>query len=157
MAGLLAGSPPALSLDIKATKDTPLGQNLAKALPDLMKQGVGLYKGLDGNTGVLFNQRAIHTDDIKAADKAGKLLEVAPPIESLSPPPSDAGASVAAPAPPSTTTPTPPQTNTGMVQPAPVSKALKTARVNATKPGSPTSGPRPGAGRLQNMVMQPVV
>lgn len=147
MAGLLDGSTPALSLDIKATKDTPTGAAIASAMPSLLKAGIGAYRALDGKTGVLFNQQAIHANDIKAADKQGKLLELAPPLDSLQ----------AATEQPSPSAATPPQSNTGMIPPAPPSKALKSARVNAVKPGSPTSGPKPGAGRLQNMVMQPVI
>lgn len=145
MAGLLSGETPALSLDIKATKDTPTGAAIASAMPDLLKAGIGAYRALDGKTGVLFNQQAIHADDIKAADKQGKLLELAPPLDSLAAPQEAPAAA------------TPPQSNTGMIPPAPASKSLKSARVNAVKPGSPTSGPKPGAGRLQNMVMQPVI
>lgn len=164
---LLAGSPPALSLDIKGMKDTPDGLAIARAMPELFKAGIGAYKSKDGKTGVLFNQTQVHGEAVKQADDAGTLPELAPPFEVVNAKLAEVGptghpALNAQPptgfaAPPSPMAPVPPQLSTGMVPPAPANKALKSARVNALKPGAPTSGPKPGAGRLANSILKPVV
>jgi hypothetical protein len=164
---LLAGSPPAVSMDIKAMSGTPESRSIAKALPELMQAGLGLYKAKDGKTGVLFNQTRLHPQAVKAADKAGKLSEIAPSFEQVTAKLAELGpeghpALTAEPPtgiapPPGPESPTPPQLATGMVPPAPVSKTMRSARVNAVQPGSPTSGPKPGAGRVINTLQKRVV
>ena len=164
---LLAGSPPAISMSIKAMSGTAESKAIAKGLPELMQAGMGLYKAKDGKTGVLFNQTRIHPDAIKAADKAGKLAEVAPSFDEVTAKLAELGpeghpALTAEPPagiapPPAPEPPTPPQLASGIVPPAPPNKTLRAARINAVQPGSPTSGPKPGAGRVINTLQKRVV
>jgi len=42
---------------------------------------MGLYRSLGGDLGVIFNQLKLNGEQLKAADQAGKLLEVAPPFD----------------------------------------------------------------------------
>jgi hypothetical protein len=57
-----------------------------------------------------------------------------------------------APAPAAMSSPSGPQ---GL--PAGAQRSLAGARIKALQPGAPTSGPEPGAGRLLNQILRPVV
>lgn len=172
MQALMAGAPPAVSARIEEYNKRPEGKMIAQAAQPLQAAGVGFYKSLSGEYGVLFNSLKINPQDIKAADKAGRLLEIAPSMDQvnqevaasgLNNPVLSAGAPGGAPqaasgaVPPSGSQMTPP--------PAPASPApsgaqdalLQAARLKAMAPGAPTSGPAPGAGRILNQVMKPVV
>jgi hypothetical protein len=131
---------------------------------------------MHGNTGVIFNALHIHPEDIQAADKAGKLQAIAPPWDVIDHAVAKSGHNnpvltrTHAPAGFATPTPkAPPQMNLppgaspapaapiGPSQPAGAQRALATARARAMQPGAPTSGPEPGAGRLLNQILKPVV
>jgi hypothetical protein len=179
--GLFAGSPPALSANLKEFAHNPTAELIAKNKDDLMRAGIGFYRSLSGDLGVIFNQMHIHPEDLQAADKAGKLLAVAPnflsidheisksgpnhPLLHISGPPTSAAApTMKAPpqfasAPPmGTPTAPPPSSGPGI---SPVSSAIQKQvmglRAKSLSPGSPTSGPAPGAGRILNQILTPSV
>lgn len=165
--GLLVGKPGAISASITDFKKRPEAENLMKHKEDLFKAGMGLYRSLDGQTGVIFNRLYVHDDELKQADAAGQLTQLAPPFDSVDHhiaksgifhPALDSkhvtpGGFKTAPMPV-----VPQSANAPMAQsPASVQNKLATARVSNLQPGSPTSGPVPGAGRLLNQVLKPVL
>lgn len=159
--GLLAGTPAAFSASMTTFAKRPEGKLIGSNIKSLQDHGVGLYRGLDGDTGVLFNQLKISGDQIKAADAAGKLLEIAPSFDQVN---ATVGASgVPETAPPTGAAGAPPPAAPQMAQApmAPPSTAVQkktaTARIDNQKPGSPTSGPKPGSGRLLNSILKPVL
>lgn len=159
--GLFSGAPPAFSTPITAFEKRPEAKLIADNKDALQRAGVGLYRSLAGDLGVLFNQLYISGNDVAQADKEGRLLEVAPPFDQVSQSISQSGednpvlnaavpngaktAGVPTPGP----TPAP--------APASVQNKLTTARLKNIPQGAPTSGPAPGAGRILNSIMKPVV
>lgn len=161
---ILAGSPPAVSATVKDFTNTPEGKTVASNVKPLMDAGFGLYRSLSGDMGVLFNRMYVTDQEVMEADKAGKLSSVAPsfdevnnsvkssgkdhPILSAKPP-----SGFKSPGVPSLQAPTitPPET----VKPA--SAKTIVPKLNALKPKGPTSGPSPGAGRLLNNILKPVI
>lgn len=133
-----------------------------------MKAGIAFYKSLSGQLGMIFNALKIHPDTLKQADKAGTLTEVAPPFEAVnqalaSNPEGhpilgmDPNAELAPPQPPGMT---PPQSGSGaLVPPAPQGtiEKLQRERIKSTMPEGPTTGMRPGAGRVLNQLMKPTI
>lgn len=176
MQALMAGAPPAASIPIKEFGKRDEGKLLAKNKDLLQQAGFMFYRSMHGNTGVIFNALHIHPEDIQAADKAGKLQAIAPPWDVIDHAVAKSGHNnpvltrTHAPAGFATPTPkAPPQMNLppgaspapaapiGPSQPAGAQRALATARARAMQPGAPTSGPEPGAGRLLNQILKPVV
>lgn len=164
---LLAGQPPALSADIASFANRPEGQLVAQNRDKLMKAGMGFYKSLGGDMGVLFNQFFIHPDEIKAADKAGNLLQIAPSFDDVNLQVGKSGqnnpilqegerptgfrqATIAQ----SGATEAPAQAQASV---PPASSRIIGAKNRNMAAGSPTSGPKPGAGRLLNQIMKPVI
>lgn len=167
MQGILAGAPPAVSAPIAEFSQRPEAQLIKANLPALQSNGMGLYRSLDGNIGVLFNQLKISGDQLKQADQGGKLLEVAPPWDEVNASVGQSGGgnpvlAAGAPTGPPNMPPTPPQMAQapmagGKPPSAAVQKKTQTARLANAQPGAPTSGPKPGAGRLVNNILKPVV
>jgi hypothetical protein len=168
--GLLSGAPAATSVDISQFSKTEDGKTLAKYWSDLQQAGLGVYKSMSGDTGVIFNQLYIHPQDIQQADKAGKLHLIAPPWTKVEHEISKAGAGhpafghKGAPGQAAMATPpAPPQAATGAIQPAGkplparAQNELLAARLAAQNPTVPTGGPVPGGGQLLNKVLRPVV
>lgn len=161
---LLVGQPAALSAPIAQFEKRPEAQLIAKNKTPLMSAGIGLYRTVAGDTGVIFNQRFIAPADIQAADKAGSLNDIAPNFDQVNQQLGASGAehpmmsaeagpegfAVAQPpaAPTSANVPPPP---------ASVPRQAQAARVKALTPGGPTKGARPGAGRLINNILRPPV
>ena len=143
-------------------------QLIAQNKDSLQSAGFAFYRSLSGELGVLFNQMKISGEDIKAADKAGKLRLVAPDFDLVNHQVAKSGANhpafgatastgLAQPA-----SSAPPQAASGsmpLAPPAPASVQRRYAqqRVMNLRPGSPTSGPAPGAGRLLNQVLKQAV
>lgn len=172
MQALMAGAPPAVSANISDFNKRPEGQLIAQAKDALTRSGVGFYKSLSGELGVLFNSLKVNPQDIQAADKAGRLLEIAPPMDvvnqevaasGLDNPVLQAGAPGGAPAarsasiPPSGSQMTPPPVPASGAGSGKQGAMLMAARLKAMAPGAPTSGPKPGQGRLVNQILKPVV
>ena len=164
---LFAGQPAALSAPIEEFQSRPEAKLLLDHKNELQKAGMGLYRSLDGKIGVIFNQLHIHGEDIKAADKAGQLQQVAPSFDVVNDAVSKsgadnpvlnaqapAGAAMAKAPAMATNPPTAPQL------PPPAASAQKvtqSARLKNAALGAPTSGPAPGAGRLLNTILKPVL
>ena len=194
MQALFAGAPPALSAHVKdfTVKTRDEARVIKENLPALQQAGMGFYQSLSKQLGVIYNKLHIHEADLLAADKAGKLQQLAPPFDQinhavgksgmrnpvlavshvpkgfkmpaqiaapqLSPQmaPGTAGQPISPENPPQGAAPLP---ASGGAQGAPsgVQRALAKARISALQPGAPTSGPSPGAGRLLNSILKPVV
>lgn len=163
---LIAGQPPAVSAEIQSFSSRPEGKLIAANKDPLMKAGLGFYRSLGGDVGVLFNQFFINGNEIKAADEAGTLPQIAPPFDSVNAEVSKAGA--AHPIlqegerprtfrQPSLAQSSPAPAPTGSPAPTPASTKTIGAKARNLQPGSPTSGPAPGAGRLMNQILKPVV
>jgi hypothetical protein len=159
MQALFAGSPPALSTPLQDFGKRPEAKLLGEHKDALMKAGIGFYRSLGGDLGVLFNQLHIAGQDLQEADKAGKLLEVAPPFDQVTQQVMGSGEahpslSAQVPGGPKTAAP---QAVPPTPTPASVQNKQATARIKNIQPGSPTSGPAPGAGRIMNNILKPVV
>jgi hypothetical protein len=149
---LLAGSPPALSADIKTYQNKPESKLIAKNKDVLLDAGFNFYRSLDGVYGVMFNQMHITPDEIKAADQAGQLLTVAPLVDQV-----ERGLNQTQVAEP-TPTSVPPTSASGGSLPASAQRDLMSARVSNMQPGPPAStGAKPGAGRILNSILKPVL
>lgn len=165
---LMAGSPPAFSVNFKTDAKTPELQVIAANKDALMAAGIAFYAARQGGQGVVFNQLKIAAETIKQADAEGRLEEVAPPLTALNTAVQSAGPennpvlSAEGPSGGSATPEAPnvPQTASGAL-PAPqaASAQAKTASARAKnlQPGSPTSGPKPGSGRLLNAILRPAI
>lgn len=166
MGPLLAGSPPALSAKIKDLDKTEDGKIVAKNAGPLQAAGIFFYRALDKETGVLGNSLYINPEAIKQADAAGQLASVALDWNMVGSEAARAGAAnpaatatsvptSAAPAP----VPEPPQQASGLLPAPPASAQTKIAgaRARNLQPGSPTSGPAPGRGRLLSNILKPAI
>ena len=160
-------------MKIKGSEDRDDVKLLAENKDALLAAGMGFYKSISGDRGVMFNLLKIHPQDLAAADKQGKLTLLAPDFDALNHEAGKMGknhpilsakrpaAQLAAPV----STQAPPQAASGMlpqaqdVQQAPASVARKLAaqRILNLMPGAPSSGPAPGAGRLTNQILKPVI
>lgn len=160
---LFAGAPPALSSPLKGAEKRPEAKLVTENKDALLAAGIGLYRSLGGDLGVLFNQMYIHPSEIQAADKEGRLLEIAPPIDSINGEVAKSGKnnpvmSAKTPTGPKTApVPAPPQFASGGGLPASSEAKLTSARIKNLTPGAPTSGPAPGAGRVFNAIFKPTV
>lgn len=160
--GLIAGQPPALSANMATFAKLPEAKLIMDNLSSLTKAGIGRYRSLGGDLGVLFNSFYVTPDEIKAADAEGKLTELAPPFEAVNQQLATAGEAHPAlnhPGPPEqfkqAAPPTPPQAaSTGGGLPPSAQKALAQARAKNMSPGMPTEGAKPGAGRLLNNILK---
>lgn len=162
---VFAGAPPAVSASLKEFEKRPEAKMIAAHREELMKAGMGLYRSLSGDLGVIFNLLHIHPDQLIAADKAGQLAKIAPPFDVVNAETAKSGAAHpvlnaqvpggAANAPLAAV----PQSNQ-MVTPtaAPIpSGAPNPAHMANLVSSRPAAGPRPGAGRLLNDILKPVV
>lgn len=162
--GLIAGSPPALSASLQDFAKRGEAKTVADNKDALLKAGMGFYRSLDGQTGVVFNGLYVHPESLKQADQAGQLLQVAPPFDAVDQAVGKSGLAHPAlshPGTPPAAAPTAPVASPPQVSAAPMpasaQRKLATARVLNMQPGSPTSGGSPGAGRLLNAITKPVV
>lgn len=160
---LMQGSPPATI----APKDAeyPELKVVAKHVKDLGAAGFGVYQTADKKNVVFFNGLLVTPDDLKAADEAGKLDQVAVPYADLrtaleggageaggaAAQPEAAGAANMAPA-----APVAPAAPGAQASPA-AAERLNAARITNLNVGSPTSGPAPGSGRILNNILKPAI
>ena len=155
MHGLLHGAPPAIYSPNTRRKDPELAI-IAKNADPLLNAGFGFYKSKDGKFSVLFNTAYITEDQLKEADKAGNLTQVAAPFDqvknsydaAISGPQGAPGA----PAPVAAG----PQASAAPIS-AGAQDKITTARLKNLPYGSPTSGPAPGAGRVLNNILKNTV
>jgi hypothetical protein len=164
MSALLQGAPPATYGPLKSKM--PEIETLSKHAQDLKNAGFAAFKSesMPGNF-VLFNGLIIKPDEIMQADKSGQLDSVAVPFETLvnsfESAKKDAEGAPAEGAPPSEVAPggaiAPPAGSSVPPLPASAQRRTMSARVANLVPGSPTSGPAPGRGRVINAISKPVV
>ncbi len=165
---VLVGTPPAVSVNLKNAENRDEIQLMAKNKGALESAGMGFYKSLSGRLGVMFNGLRINPEDIKAADQAGKLEQIAPDFDKVNletaksvknHPILNANLPSGVPPPASASAPQAASGKLPLVPPAPAAVARKLAaqRIISLQAGAPTSGPSPGAGRLLNQVLKPVV
>jgi hypothetical protein len=164
--GLIAGEPPAFSVPIAEFQKLPEAKLLVANKEPLMQAGIATYRSLGGDTGVLFNQLYISSQEIQDADKAGQLQSIAPSFDAVNQQVATSGANHPAlrhsgnvPTQFKTVNaPTPPQMASSASPLAPgAQKAMMKARTANMQPGSPTEGAVPAGGRLLNAVLKPVV
>ncbi len=155
MNALLQGKPAAVY--VQNESPPPEAQLILDHADALGEAGFRIYPSTTKPVTVFFNALALSPDDLKAADEGGKLDAVAVPFEELqevfagarkgveTAPTDESGAPMApsaAPAPANT---------------PPTNPKLAAARIKNMSPGTPTSGPAPGQGRLLNNILKPVV
>lgn len=161
---LMAGSPPAASMNIKALSKSPEGKIIASNAESLKSAGFGFYRALSGDIGVIFNGLFLPAEQLQAADKAGQLNQIAPDFQTLSNAADKSGEinpvlNAQTPAgPPTPPAPPVPQMSAGTLPPPPASaqKSLAGARAKNLQEGSPTSG-RAAQGRLLNNLLKPAI
>lgn len=147
---LLQGKPPA----VWASKDStaPEVKVFAEHMPELAKLGFGAYITKSQPGAVLFNMAHIDPKQIVLADEKGELSAVAPPIEEVNVAIAD-GLKASPPAPAEAPMPA----GAPMAAPTPTNKPLNTARIKNVTPGSPSSGPVPGQGRVMNSILKEAI
>ena len=164
MSALLQGAPAAFSMPLAGAEKRPEVAAIMGAKDAIFAAGLNTYRSLSGDVGVLFNQMFLPAEELMAADKAGELLKVAPPFdqvnEAVAKAPLDAHPAMMAPkhAPAAAQAgpPTPPAFSAGKMSAGGQEKLLA-ARLKNMQPGPPSSGTKPGAGRLLNQILKPVV
>lgn len=153
----MAGQPGAVSANIQEFTQRPEGQLISANQDALQGAGVGLYRSLDGGTGVIFNSQFVSDQELKNADKEGKLSEIAPNFDevnaALGQNPAQGGATVPA----GPATPPPASIGASPDASAPPSRKAIMAKIANLTPQAPTAGPQPGAGRILNQILKPVI
>jgi hypothetical protein len=161
MQAILAGSPPAVGDKIKTFESRPEAATLSQARKTLAKAGTGFYKSADGTTGVIFNRFYVSPQELVQADKAGSLSKLAPPWDEVTKSILSAGPNHPALANPTTPagfkSDAAPVSPGVAIAPSKVPDPVATARMQVLKAGAPSSGSVPGAGRLVNSILKPVV
>lgn len=148
---LTVGAPAAVSTEIATFSKTPEAKLITAHKKGLMTAGFGFYRSLDGQLGVMFNQLYVSGESIKQADQAGALLEVAPLDTNVKNALQTAGAQnqeqQAAP---------PPMAPVASAAP-PANRKVMEQRAMSLTPQSPLEGSKPGAGRLLNDILRPIL
>jgi hypothetical protein len=75
---LLAGNPPAISATTKEFHASGDMKDIMKHKDALLAAGMGFYRALNKDVGVIFNALHINEADLRAADQQGKLGLLAP-------------------------------------------------------------------------------
>lgn len=162
MAALLQGQPGAVSINLSQAESHPEIQILAKYQQPLMDAGFATYRALSGDIGVIFNQMFINGEELKAADKAGQLAQIAPPFDAVNTAVAQAGPEghpalinkerpAGAKSAPQLSPPTFPAGG----QPAEAANKLASDRLKNIKPTAPKDGSK--AGNLLREITKPVL
>lgn len=167
MQAITAGQPAAFSALLTDFEKLPEAKTIASNRDNLTRAGFGLYRSVDGAQGVIFNQLFVSPDEIKAADAAGTLLELAPPFAELNaaigssgsenpvlvegerPQGFKVGGGAPAPVAPTTETPAPMASS--------AQKTLANKRAANMQPAPPTAGAGAGQGNLLRSIMKPIL
>lgn len=159
---LFAGAPPAVSTALADFQKRPEAKVIAENKEKLLGAGLALYRSLAGDLGVIFNQLYVSPDDIKAADQAGRLQEIAPPFDAVTQQVGQSGLDNPVlqdrPAPGGLATPqvqTPPQSGSLAAPATPAQNRIVQERAKLLNPGTPTQ--RGGTGRLLSSILKPVL
>ncbi len=147
----------------------PKAAKLGKHIEDLMDVGMDFYKAFDSSF-VFFNPRSVTEAQLRKADEEGQLAALVPDYEVISgeapgTPPEGWAEELAGVNTESASTMLPgTQKTTPMANASPAGAPtgaedakLAAARAKNLLPGAPTTGPRPGAGRVLNNLAKPVV
>lgn len=159
----LAGTPAAFSVNLKEFDKRPEAKVLGENIQPLMDAGFGTYRSLSGDTGVLYNRFFMADQELKQADEAGQLQTVAPSFDDLNKSVAASGEKhplLNAGERPGGFKQMQPPAATSMPSGAPIQATdpkAQAARAKNAMPGSPTSGPKPGAGRILNSILRPVI
>jgi hypothetical protein len=145
---VLEGSPPAVFA--AAGSKSPELKTLEKNIDALKDSGFGFYRTKDSKNFVMFNSLYLTPDEVKQADESGQLESVASSFDEVNGAMSEGFAGGE-----SATAATAPAA--GNPPPASAQRNLMTKRVNNTQPGGPTSGARPGQGRVLNNIQKSVI
>jgi hypothetical protein len=162
MQAVFAGQPPAVSASLADFSKRPEGKLIAKNKDGLLQAGMGLYRSLAGDLGVIFNQLYLPPEQLQEADKAGKLLDVAPPFDVVNQQVASSGEKNPVLNHPGVPQGLPKYNPPAATQPSAAVKPMSakaeskvtTARAKASQLGAPTSGPNPGAGRILNSILK---
>lgn len=158
--GLLNGAPPAVY--VERTRKDPEIQTVVKHQKELVDSGFGFYQTKNGKYTVFYNGAYVSPDELKKEDAAGTLTETVAYYGDVkqtfdSALGGTAPESGGAPLPGEPAAATPAATAGGSPPSSRVQNTLATARVNNLNPGSPTSGPVPGRGRILNNVLKSAI
>jgi hypothetical protein len=162
---LVAGQPAAVSANLSDFQKRPEAKVIAANKDGLMKAGIGTYRSLGGDLGVMFNRFYISGEELQAADKAGQLQQIAPPFDAVNTSAQKAGLNSpvfnhqgpqgefkGAPV------PEVPQAATTLPQaPASAQRKALNAKITNAQPGGPLSQPAPGSGGLLRSILKPVL
>jgi len=164
MQAVFSGQPAAFSASLTDFAKRPEAKLISQNKDALLKAGMGLYRSLGGDLGVIFNQLRINGEQLKAADQAGKLLEIAPPFDTVNQMVAGSGEnnpvlSAQPPAGLAGNTPSAAAQMGSPVRPPPPlpassQTALTKARIKNQTLGRPSEGPKPGAGRILNNILK---
>lgn len=146
MRGILEGAPAAIYTPV-GTKGPEI-ETVLKHGKDLNAAGVGFFRDSANKLDVIYNSAYITKDLLEAAAKKNKIPEVAEPLSEVT---ARVNAAVGAPAVGGAIATTA-GTEMNLSE-----TPINTARINNLQPGSPTSGPQPGAGRILNNLTKPVI
>lgn len=143
--GLLTGAPAAVYTP-SGTK-TPETETIVKYGKELNQAGFGFFRDSKNKLDVFYNTSFLSPEFIKTAADKNKIPEVASPL-------SEVNAAVSAAVGPPAGEVAPMGGSTEMNLP---NTPVNTARINNLQPGSPTSGPQPGSGRILNSLLKPTI
>lgn len=149
MRGILEGAPPAVFAPV-GTKSPEIATVL-KHGKELLAAGLGFYRDEKNKLDVFFNTRFIQPELVEAAAKKNKIPEIASPLLETMAQFNDAAGI------PTTSAASPSAAQVGTSGTTMPDTPVNTARLNNLEPGSPTEGPRPGAGRILNNLIKPVI
>ena len=159
--GLLNGAPPAVY--VERTRKDPEIQTVVKHQKELVDSGFGFYQTKNGKYTVFYNGAYVSPDELKKEDEAGTLTETVAYYDDVKQSfdsavnGTPAGGTETLPGEPVATAAPPAATPGGSPPSSRVQNTLATARVNNLNPGSPTSGPVPGRGRILNNVLKSAI
>ena len=148
IAALMQGTPPAVYVPNDFT--SPEVELVIKNAEALGNAGFRIYPSKSKPVTVLFNAVKLSPEEVSEADASGKIDQIAIPFQELQEVIAGASGEAASPAPAAA----------APVSTAPVPMAderVTSARVKNLVPGTPTSGPTPGQGRLMSNISKPVI
>lgn len=151
ISAVLEGSPPAVFAE--AGSSSPELKVLEKNIEPLKNSGFGFYRTKDEKNIVMFNSLYLTPEEVIQADESGQLESIATSFEEVNGAMAEGFEGGKAKGAPSA----PPTPAAGSPPPASAQRNLMTKRVNNTQPGGPTSGARPGQGRVLNNIQKSVI
>ena len=147
IAALMNGKPAAVYVPNDFT--SPEVELVIQNADALGEAGFRIYPSKNKPVTVLFNAVELSPEEVVKADENDTLDQIAVPFQELQ--------EVFAGAKAEGSEATPAAAPTQAVQSAPPDKKVTAARVKNLAPGTPTSGPMPGQGRLLNRIVTPVI